>query len=183
MVDDFPEWEPCHRAILSKGIYGFENVGGDLGQGHRQARHLRRVPVALGRRRRLHRAAGGDRRSHRQLPPRDGSRRRDDEPHAGVAKRLPTPLRCTTACTRCGCRATRPGRTERFWVGLSRYRPGGVAEKAPAQEETVYVLLDGELVVTAGGKETVLGRLDSMHSPGVRCGRSKTVRIVRHCCW
>ncbi|MFE9399311.1 cyclase family protein [Streptomyces flavidovirens] len=28
--DDFPEWEPCHRAILSKGIIGFENVGGDL---------------------------------------------------------------------------------------------------------------------------------------------------------
>ncbi|MFZ1179180.1 MAG: cyclase family protein [Mycobacterium sp.] len=30
VLDDFPEWEPCHRAILSKGIYGFENVGGDL---------------------------------------------------------------------------------------------------------------------------------------------------------
>ena len=28
--DDFAEWEPCHRAILSRGIYGFENVGGDL---------------------------------------------------------------------------------------------------------------------------------------------------------
>ena len=30
VLDDFPEWEPCHRAILSNGIYGFENVGGDL---------------------------------------------------------------------------------------------------------------------------------------------------------
>ncbi|MFW3116024.1 hypothetical protein MHAE_19866, partial [Mycobacterium haemophilum DSM 44634] len=30
VLDDFPEWEPCHRAILSKGIYGFENVGGEL---------------------------------------------------------------------------------------------------------------------------------------------------------
>ena len=30
VLEDFPEWEPCHRAILSKGIYGFENVGGDL---------------------------------------------------------------------------------------------------------------------------------------------------------
>jgi len=30
--DVFPEWEPCHRAILSKGIYGFENVGGDIDQ-------------------------------------------------------------------------------------------------------------------------------------------------------
>jgi kynurenine formamidase len=30
VLEDFPEWEPCHRAILSKGIIGFENVGGDL---------------------------------------------------------------------------------------------------------------------------------------------------------
>jgi kynurenine formamidase len=29
-TDDFALWEPCHNAILSKGIYGFENVGGDL---------------------------------------------------------------------------------------------------------------------------------------------------------
>ena len=55
------------------------------------------------------------------------------------------------------------GRTERFWVGMSRYHPGGVAEKAPTQEETVYVLIDGELVITTGGKEIVLGRLDSVH--------------------
>ena len=27
---DFPYWEPCHNAILSNGIYGFENIGGDL---------------------------------------------------------------------------------------------------------------------------------------------------------
>ncbi len=27
---DFPYWEPCHNAILSHGIYGFENIGGDL---------------------------------------------------------------------------------------------------------------------------------------------------------
>jgi kynurenine formamidase len=32
VLADFPEWEPCHRAILSKGIIGFENVGGDLDQ-------------------------------------------------------------------------------------------------------------------------------------------------------
>ena len=30
VLDDFPEWEPCHRAILSQGIVGFENVGGEL---------------------------------------------------------------------------------------------------------------------------------------------------------
>jgi kynurenine formamidase len=27
---DFPEWEPCHRALLGNGIVGFENVGGDI---------------------------------------------------------------------------------------------------------------------------------------------------------
>jgi kynurenine formamidase len=28
--DDFPEWEPCHRALLGNGIVGFENVGGQI---------------------------------------------------------------------------------------------------------------------------------------------------------
>lgn len=31
------------------------------------------------------------------------------------------------------------------------------------REETVYVVLDGELVVTVDGAETVLGWLDSVH--------------------
>ena len=30
VIEDFPEWEPCHQAILKEGICGFENVGGDL---------------------------------------------------------------------------------------------------------------------------------------------------------
>jgi uncharacterized cupin superfamily protein len=55
------------------------------------------------------------------------------------------------------------GPTERFWVGLSVYNPGGTAETAPTREEMVYVVLDGELVITTGETETVLGRLDSMH--------------------
>jgi len=29
-ADDFPEWEPCHRALLANGIVGFENVGGQI---------------------------------------------------------------------------------------------------------------------------------------------------------
>jgi kynurenine formamidase len=28
--DDFPHWEPCHRALLGNGICGIENVGGEL---------------------------------------------------------------------------------------------------------------------------------------------------------
>ena len=30
VLEDFPEWEPCHRHLLSNGIIGFENVGGDI---------------------------------------------------------------------------------------------------------------------------------------------------------
>ena len=30
VLDDFPHWEPCHRAILSRGICGIENVGGEI---------------------------------------------------------------------------------------------------------------------------------------------------------
>lgn len=55
------------------------------------------------------------------------------------------------------------GPTERFWVGVSLYHPGGMAEKAAAPAETVYVVLDGELVIHTDEGETVLGRLDSMH--------------------
>jgi len=28
--DDFPGWEPCHHLLLSNGIVGWENVGGDI---------------------------------------------------------------------------------------------------------------------------------------------------------
>jgi uncharacterized cupin superfamily protein len=54
------------------------------------------------------------------------------------------------------------GRTERFWVGVSTYRPGGIAENAAAREESVYVVLDGALVVSTENAEMVLGRLDSV---------------------
>jgi len=30
VLQDFPEWEPCHRILLGNGIMGFENVGGDI---------------------------------------------------------------------------------------------------------------------------------------------------------
>lgn len=75
------------------------------------------------------------------------------------------------------------GRTERFWVGLSVYRPGGTAEPAPTREETVYVVLDGELVVTVDGAETVLGGSTACTSPKANRDRYTTARIVRRCCW
>jgi kynurenine formamidase len=30
VIEDFPEWEPCHQAVLRNGMCGIENVGGDL---------------------------------------------------------------------------------------------------------------------------------------------------------
>ncbi len=57
------------------------------------------------------------------------------------------------------------GATERFWVGLSYYLPGGGADEAPTSEETVYVVLDGTLVVRADGREEEVGPLDSVHLP------------------
>ena len=57
------------------------------------------------------------------------------------------------------------GPTERFWVGLSYYLPGGGADESQTVEETVYVVLDGALVVRADGREEEIGPLDSVHLP------------------
>lgn len=57
------------------------------------------------------------------------------------------------------------GPTENFWVGLSYYLPGGLAEERPTSGETVYVVLDGALEVTAEGESVTLGVHDSLHLP------------------
>ncbi len=57
------------------------------------------------------------------------------------------------------------GRTENFWIGMSVYEPGGHAKTAPAPQETVYVVLDGELTLEADEQTTVLRRHDSAHLP------------------
>ncbi|GGF30774.1 cupin domain-containing protein [Subtercola lobariae] len=53
--------------------------------------------------------------------------------------------------------------TTDFTVALSHYLPGALAELAPQEAETVYVLVSGELVMAAEGAEEVLGPLDSVH--------------------
>jgi len=30
VLEDFPEWEPCHKLLLGNGVMGWENVGGDI---------------------------------------------------------------------------------------------------------------------------------------------------------
>ncbi|MGF7239468.1 MAG: cupin domain-containing protein [Frankia sp.] len=57
------------------------------------------------------------------------------------------------------------GPTERFWVGLSVYRPGGLAERSVAREETVYVVLDGEVTLIVDGVASTLAAGDSVHLP------------------
>jgi quercetin dioxygenase-like cupin family protein len=57
------------------------------------------------------------------------------------------------------------GPTGRFWVGRSRYLPGGRAGEAPTAEETVYVVLGGELVLNAEGQSAALRAGDSVHLP------------------
>ncbi len=64
--------------------------------------------------------------------------------------------------------------TTDFTVALSHYLPGGAAELAPQPSETVYVIVSGELVMSAEGEEAVLGAFDSVHfTPG-------TVRTVEN---
>jgi uncharacterized cupin superfamily protein len=53
--------------------------------------------------------------------------------------------------------------TSDFTVVLSRYRPGGAAELASLESETVYVVMSGELVMSSDGAEVTLGPLDSVH--------------------
>jgi quercetin dioxygenase-like cupin family protein len=57
------------------------------------------------------------------------------------------------------------GPTENFWVGLSYYEPGGGADQNPTAGETVYVVLDGTLNVTAEGETVTVSKLDSVHLP------------------
>ena len=53
--------------------------------------------------------------------------------------------------------------TEKFTVALSHYLPGGAAELAPQEAETVYVLISGELVMSSDGVVETLGAFDSVH--------------------
>jgi quercetin dioxygenase-like cupin family protein len=57
------------------------------------------------------------------------------------------------------------GPTQHFWVGLSVYSPGGAALESPTMEETIYTVLDGELVLSAEGRDETLRRFDSVHLP------------------
>jgi quercetin dioxygenase-like cupin family protein len=47
------------------------------------------------------------------------------------------------------------------WVGYSQFLPGGGAGPDSTPFEKVYVVVEGEMTVIIGGKETVLAAMDS----------------------
>ena len=75
-----------------------------------------------------------------------------------------------------GVDARRLQSVDAFWVGLSVYQPGGAAETSPTAQDTVYVVLDGSLVLSVSSEEIeeTLRPGDSVHLP------RGTVRSVRN---
>lgn len=51
------------------------------------------------------------------------------------------------------------------WVGYSQFLPGGGAGPDATPFEKVYVVIEGEMTVIVGGKETVLKAMDSCTIP------------------
>lgn len=50
-------------------------------------------------------------------------------------------------------------------TALSHYLPGGGASMAPVDLDTIYVVVDGTVVVTTREEEVALGRFDSVRLP------------------
>ena len=153
--DDFPEWEPVHRILFRNGIMGIENVGGDIDKVTGKRCHFRLLPLELGPRRRLHRAPGRDRRSQAEIPHRKG------EQVLMIVRKLsmkqsPTRRRITATMSRCACSARRWADRRRLIFGISHFQPGGGAGPDASPPEKIYHMLEGELTVIVGGKETVL---------------------------
>jgi uncharacterized cupin superfamily protein len=71
------------------------------------------------------------------------------------------PLHAGVECKR--LQGHEAGPTKQFWVGHSVYKPGGAASASATLEETIYTVLDGEVVVSADGREETLRALDSVH--------------------
>ncbi|MEM8852058.1 MAG: cupin domain-containing protein [Pseudomonadota bacterium] len=73
-----------------------------------------------------------------------------------------------------------PGGPQNQWVGLSQFLPGGGAGPDATPFEKVYIVLDGEMTVRAGGEESVLRRYDSCTIPA---GEERTIENrANHVC-
>ena len=87
--EDFPEWEPCHRALSRQRDRRLRERRRRDRRGHRQARDVRRLPVALGEGRRLHHPTRRDARPNR--PSSASSRGRHDEGESARRRRALQP--------------------------------------------------------------------------------------------
>lgn len=54
-------------------------------------------------------------------------------------------------------------KTGDFSVGISHFLPGAYTEYMAAGVELIYIVVDGELTLTADGKEYTLTKYDSVH--------------------
>ncbi len=62
--------------------------------------------------------------------------------------------------------------SQKFWMGLSHFLPGGGAEYDESPTEKVYFVLEGEIVVTdKDGNKITVGKNESIHI-GAKEGRS-----------
>lgn len=55
--------------------------------------------------------------------------------------------------------------TSNFWVGYSQFLPGGGAGNSCTPMEKVYVVLNGEITIRQGKKDTILAAKDSCVIP------------------
>jgi hypothetical protein len=53
------------------------------------------------------------------------------------------------------------GPTDSFWIGVSIIKPGGGTTLDASHLEKIYVVLDGEIILSNGQDETKLARWDS----------------------
>ena len=52
--------------------------------------------------------------------------------------------------------------SQKFWVGMSHFLPGGGAEYGASATEKVYFVLEGEITIKTETEEIVLGPWDSI---------------------
>ena len=143
MIEDFPLWEPCHRALLGQGIMGFENVGGDIDDVNGQ-----RVTFAA------FRGAGSGatvascawwRWSILRGPFVWSKDRGSRERHTicRTASKYEAPKH--HGCLGVRLQGAEVSDVTSFWLGVSTFEPGGGAEWDTTPAEKVYLVLEGEV--------------------------------------
>ena len=132
-------------------------------QGHRQALHLRVLPVELGPRRRLHHPPGRHHRSEGQTTASRRGRSSDDRPQA-LPTRSPTRRRTIATTRRCALFGAEMGGSQDADRSASRTSCRAAAPgRTPRRRRRSTSCSAGELTVIADGKETVLKQDDSCY--------------------